>query len=219
VTTYHESAAEHLMDAMLREPEGVQILADTRTLLRNRQMPLDYVDVIGQSDPRGGVWPMEQVAAFLKVHASLNSGQYARVDLDLLEAPSSDADRVTNAAVIGDLPDPFRAWLNPDQNCNPNGDGALWWRDVITARRSTGLGVVDDDGATVAVFGDQLVRANPDGGIPLEVGSTKASVTMTHLARCKGVARWPYGSTVMTILLDTAWFGSPPGTQESLRGL
>jgi hypothetical protein len=185
----------------MRDPECSATLAETSERLRRRTFPVDYVSVIGQPDPRAG-WPMEQVAAFLKVHASINLGAFVRVDIDMLEAPASDAHRAANARVLSEIPPPFTVDLDMDQNCSPDGDGVLRWTDTIHAQRSDGIGVVDDDGLTRPRFEPYEVGAAA-GGVPLEVGSTKASVTLWHLARSRGVARWPYGSTVLTVLLDT----------------
>lgn len=206
------------MRQMMHDAGAAPVLAETHEKLRRHGFDSSYVDVIGQPDPRAG-WPMEQAAAFLHVHSALNSGRFARVDIELHEEPGSDrGGREANAAVVGDLPSPFVGWVDTAQNCSPTGDGSVSWAEPIWTRRSTGFGSTDADGATTAISEDFQIRpyGTNGSGVPLEIGSTKASVTAAHLARFRGVARWPYGSTVMTILLDTTAIGAAAGTQDRL---
>jgi hypothetical protein len=219
--SFHETAADAYMTHLLGDPAASAALIETRESLRRHRFPIEYVRVIAQADARAGDWPMEQVAAFLSVHAGLNSGKYARVDIDLLEVPWPDDERVKNAAVLAELPPPFHGWVDPSQNCSPGGDGIVSWTEPIHCQRSTGLGSTDGDGSTRPIVKECMIRAleSPNWGIPLEIGSTKASVTAMHLLHEQAVARWPYGSTVLTVLVNTEAYGPPAGTQQTLAGL
>ena len=101
---YHEVGAEALLDGILRHPGAAVVLADTwRDLREGAYFPVDYVDVIGQLDPRVGGWPGEQVAAFLAVHSGLMSGRFAQVIVDVGSHPLSDESRLENAEAVSDL--------------------------------------------------------------------------------------------------------------------
>jgi hypothetical protein len=207
VSTVHTAAAEALLEQWMTQPGGGAMIVEARRRLRNGFYPTHHVRIIGQTDPRAGSWPLEQVAAFLFVHAGLGAGKFVQVDIEMHEAPRRDAERAANAAVLADLPAPFSAALDMEQNCSPRGDGTISWNAPIIADRGTGVGQEVEQGVQTLC---EEFAVRPASGIPLEVGSTTASTTAVHLALGGAVARWPYRSTVVSILLDAERYAAAP---------
>jgi hypothetical protein len=120
-------------------------------------------------------------------------GDVARVVLGTHgNTPCADAGRAANAAALSDLPHPFTATVDQTQG-NDSQDGWLEWTEPIDVEVSTGvLG-----GSLSPVI---VVRTLPPGGVPLEIGTTTPSVTLAHLRLQRGVARWPYGHHLITLL-------------------
>jgi hypothetical protein len=129
VTNVHELVADQLLNDILRHPPAAAVLADTREELRRSigGFDRDYVAAIGQIHALAGSWPMEQVAAFLSVHAQRMSGRFGMVTIEVGEPPGSD------------------------------GDGELRWTEPITINRSTGVGEVGADGKTRPVMTTCLI--------------------------------------------------------------
>ena len=177
-TTLHEAAAKHLLQRWQAVPEGRDALAAIMDGLAEKRWSRPYMRAIGAvfrapSSSRG--WPLEQVAAFGELHARICKGLVGRALIGVEGRPGRDADREGNAVKLADLPPPFRAAVNPDQNLADQ-DGFLSWSTPIE---------VEAGSVCVTV---------PPGRVPLEIGSTKPSRTLLHVAMDHGVARWPYAS-------------------------
>jgi len=198
VATVHEQMAAKLMDQMLYSPSAAQVLAETRQGLRSGQIDAAYRDRIGQTQHRAAYWPPEQAAAFLRVHTGLMSGEFAVALLEVGEVPAGDADRSVNAERLARLHPAFAARLDAEQS-NAEGDGEVRWSASVQAQRSTGRPL--PDGAPLSP--ELSVYAVPPGCVPLEIGLTFPSRTLMHLLKHGGVARWPYQSTVVALLLNT----------------
>ncbi len=142
------------------------------------------------------------------MHAGLMSGRFVRIDINVLESPGPDADRASNAAVITTLPHPFVGHVDQTQKASDWGDGGIRWTEPVLAQRSTNIPSVSPDGSISASTAECALApmGDPRAYIPLEIGSTMASVVYGHLMRSRAVARWPYGSTTLTILADAQKF-------------
>ena len=201
--TVHEQMATKLMDQMLYSPSAARVLAETRQALRSGRMDATYRDRIGQTQHRAAYWPPEQAAAFLRVHTGLMSGEFAMALLEVGEVPAGDADRRVNAERLARMHPAFAARLDAEQS-NAEGDGEVCWTASIRAQRSTGRPL--SGGATPS---PQLsAHEVPPGCVPLEIGLTFPSRTLLHLLKHGGVARWPYQSTVVALLLNTQTQGA-----------
>ena len=201
--TVHEQMAAKLMDQMLYSPSAAQVLAETRQGLRSGRIDADYRDRIGQTQHRAAYWPPEQAAAFLRVHTGLMSGEFAMTLLEVGEVPAGDADRIINAERLAHLHPAFTARPDAEQS-NAERDGEMCWTAPIRAQRSTGR--ASSDGA--APSPEVTVYEVPPGCVPLEIGLTFPSRTLMHLLKHGGVARWPYRSTVVALLLNTQTEGA-----------
>ncbi|MEV0982317.1 hypothetical protein [Streptomyces sp. NPDC049915] len=181
------------------EDTAVAFVRTRKRLADGNHFSPSYVAAVGQmhrAEP--GQWPVHQVAAFLDIHAAVGAGRYALVEVEVAAAPRPDADRDVNAAALKDLPDPFSAELDLDQNAADE-DGTISWKDAITAVRSTSVAFSAGCQKSEPVTAPVLVRPSR---IPLEVGTTMPSRTLMHLEQDGGVARWAYGSTDLYLLLN-----------------
>ncbi|WP_162499666.1 hypothetical protein [Streptomyces sp. 3214.6] len=88
----------------------------------------------------------------------------------------------------------FRVNLHPRQN-GLDHDGWLSWARPVRTYRSTGVGLVASCGPVPVVAPLALAPC----GVPVEVGTSKPSVTYLHLERCGGVARGAYGDDVLAL--------------------
>ncbi|MGH8916774.1 MAG: hypothetical protein ACRD0H_00260, partial [Actinomycetes bacterium] len=159
----------------------------------------EYVDAVGQIHRcTPSTWPVHQVAAFLQLHSRINAGHYAKVLVGVDVLPRPDADRAGNASALSDLPVPFAAELDMNQN-GADDDGTVSWGESITVTRSTGVPFAAGCTRTSPVTVPVDLRPFR---VPLEVGTTMPSRTLLHLEEDGGVARWAYGSTDLYVLLN-----------------
>jgi len=200
--TIHQEAAEHRLDTILADPQAAQVFAHHRATLKNDPgaYPPGLVDAIGQlhaRQPRH--WPPEQLGAFVEIHAGLMAGYYASGRIRVGATPSADRERAENAAHLANLPEPFTAYLDLEQN-GAECDGTLTWATHISMTRSTGVPLLLTCHADepTPVYTTAHV---PPRTVPLEVGYTMPSRTLLHLNHRGGVARWPYGSEDIYLLV------------------
>lgn len=195
--TLHEEMAEDLLDDVLSEPRAASVMADWRRRFKADDYDPQYVARIGQTQRQPAYWPLEQVAAFVAVHAGLMSGRFAHVEVSVGNSPGSDADREGNAAKLRGTHRLFHAELDMHQN-GADCDGWLSWNTPIGLNRSSGLGLVTPCGTSPV---EMSMHVEPHG-VPLEVGSSKPSRTYLHLLQEGGVARWAYGDDHIYVLLN-----------------
>jgi hypothetical protein len=204
--TVHESLARDALVRVINDPRATAALADVERRLSSPSGGLErwYVDAIGQVHmSTSSRWPMEQVAAFARVHAGLVAGAFGMIRIGgphLEGGPGRDADRTGNASRLADLYGPFRAIVDLGQN-NADDDGTLSWGTPARIERSAGASFINPclrSGTSRIVM---PVTVDP-WSAPIEVGSTLPSRTLTHLVVDGAVARWPYGSDWITLFVN-----------------
>lgn len=202
MTTVHQEAAEQAALGSATDPEGAAALRDFRDGLKTGRWSLSYVNAIGQDyrlDPDR--WPLAQIYAFMRVHSMLMDGEIAQVQISTDGGPVADENRTENQRRLNDLLGPFVAMVDPDQGTDSDGDGHLEWDEPIQVEQSMGVPYID------LATGEQSpllkVATMPSGRVPLEIGTTFPSKTFEHLARFKGLARWPYGSDCIHLFVRT----------------
>lgn len=202
MTTVHEQAADATLSSILFDPDDAAEFARVRADLRaGRRFEADFMDTIGQifrSSHKS--WPLHQVAAFVSVFAGMHAGQYGRVRIGRVPSPQADRYRAENAAAIADLPGPFRAVVDLDQNCADQ-DGYLEWNEPIIVERCVDASLLPSCPNGYSQRLVMLTRVEP-GLVPLEIGYTMPSRTLCHLDVDGGVARWPYDSDVITLFVN-----------------
>jgi hypothetical protein len=105
-----------------------------------------------------------------------------------------DADTAGNNAILQKLHAPFSATIQGGQGDN---DGYVLWDRPCEVVHAMGAGL-------------HLTARFETGAFPLEVGHTEPETTLSHLAGDGGVARWPYGSTHITLLRATIQLSDRP---------
>lgn len=197
MVTHHESAAMAHLELGMREPGYAPMLMEAKDRLRaGQRWSPDFVDAVGRD--RWDQWPLHQVDAFACVNALIHTGAYGMVLVSVGATPCADKEREANAAALANIHPSFVAELDMDQHCGDS-DGWLYWHDEITVECSTGTSYYSPTGHPGSVM---TKRRIPPGSVPLEVGSTLPSRTAIHLAMDGGVARWPYGSELITLFLN-----------------
>jgi len=204
----HEEAADVILDDLLSGPEGGQILRMFQRNLRAGDVyDPELVNAIGQERGHPTSWTAAQVATFGRIYVDVMGGRVAHVGIYVGGGPYADRARAKNAARLSAAASPFVATLDMEQNGH-TGDGWLRWTEPISLHKSTGLPYIEPDGSELPLY---IPTAVAPGSVPLEVGTSKASVTYWHLRLHGGVARWPYGSNWIRLLLDTKRFPHNPG--------
>lgn len=201
MTNVHALAAESLVRLAHKHPGMTAVLDENWRALKAGLVNEDYVDVIGQTHWGTKSWTIEQAAAFTDIHARINAGRYVRVLVEVGATPQADHMREANSAALADLPGPFVAHLDMDQNCADQ-DGVLEWTEPIVGNRSTGVKAFElRPGGKEMYVGTTRWLRKP-GWAPLEVGTTEPSKTLFHMKLYGAVARWPYLQDQITIIVD-----------------
>ena len=200
MTTSHERGAHAVLDRLLtNEATAATLVRARQHLASGTYYSPEYVDAFGQLHRHTpGRWPVHQVAAFVRIHTGVCAGQFARVQVEVGATPGPDAARDDNAAALADLPEPFTAVLDMEQNAADQ-DGFITWDEDITVTRATGASFMAECSRKEPLTMPALVRPLQ---VPLEVGTTMPSRTLLHLEEDGGVARWAYGSKDLYIILN-----------------
>jgi hypothetical protein len=107
--------------------------------------------------------------------------------------PFSDKDTEGNNQVLASLFEPFTAQFFGGKSTD--GDGSFAWNEPISLTRT-----LDDTMGNVTT---ESVSVGPRS-VALEVGSVNTYNTLHRLRFGSGVARWPYDSSTITILIPDA---------------
>lgn len=206
--TVHEQSAAHLLDAMIEHPGASRTFIETRRRLKlpsshPAAFGRDYIATLGQlARITPAQWPLEQVAAFTALHTKICAGEILLVQIGtalMRGGPKADAQRKENAQALARLPAPFHADVDLTQN-GGDADGTLKWDAPI--RMDAASGVVFLGPCRLDLKQPvPIVRTVADGWAPLEIGSTTPSRTLLHLLEAGAVARWPYGSDHIWLLV------------------
>lgn len=195
----HEQVAETRLRDVLADKDAAVVLSDWINWYRDGKYNRDEFDVYGQTHALVGGWPLEQLCAAVAIHAGRNSGRYAWSVIPVGAPPGPDKKREQNqalldAAISGDS----RAHVDLHQNLADQ-DGYLSWTTRKRFERSTGVPFIDEKHGYSPVTAIHYAAPRQ---VPLEIGYTMPSRTLAHLEQDRGVARWPYESKYVTVLLD-----------------
>lgn len=202
-TTVHEQGARWAMERFMKTPYGGPLLMDVLDGFRNGRWPDWYVETIGQDwqSNHPTAWPMEQVHAFFVVNDWIQRGAVAVVDIEVGAEPEHDHRRKDNQAAINGLGAPYIGTVDQDQHCG-DGDGSLEWAEPIAVSWLVPPGEWNDKDTLDWAVG----RIRAGGWAPLEIGSTKPSVTAFRLGESRALARWPYGHKTIRLFVCTETF-------------
>jgi hypothetical protein len=208
----HEQAAQRHLLNLASTPEGAQVMHLAYTGVHGRWAD-DYLSMIGQHFmySTNSQWPLEQVVSFGRVHHRIEAGELGRIPIRAGGHPWSDKEREHNALLLADLPHPFVAELDMTQNC-ADSDGLLRWTEPVEVQVATGRTEASTGVGARAVLANAIIRP---GSVPLEVGYTMPSRTALHAHEDRGVARWPYHSDWIWLIVSMAHFA--PGPEDDVR--
>jgi hypothetical protein len=153
---------------------------------------LDFTFQMSRGHPRGvDYW----VLALIRWHTE--EGRLTWFYVDVGTTPNPDRMVRENREALSSLPDPFMA----DVHGVPNAldDGCLFWESTAPCLP------VDENG--IMPYSVPREGMNPNI-VPLEIGTTTSATTIMHIYRERGLARWPYGSTAIEVLVWTQAFKS-----------
>jgi len=199
----HIDVAHRLHERWAADPATADLVPYLHDGLRTGRWDREYLDTVGQMHDRGpSRWPPEQVAAFGWVNYMVMRGEITQIRIATGACPFPDKERALNQQILDTLVEPFTAEVDPGQH-NADCDGRLSWSRTVISEKSTGVPYfADPDGAPTPLRAPKDV---PAAGIPLEIGSTLPSRTLLHLGEYGGVARWPYESTVVRVLISSGF--------------
>lgn len=194
--TLHESVMEDsFRDFVERDPDWAPFIQDVRGRLK--EWPRWYVDMIGQGR---GMDRDGQVHALVLVNSSIHCAEVLIAEIDIGEEPGPDADVDGNNNKLANLPEPFSAEFDPGPR--KRGDGVLRWGAPVKFGYLGCKGHETDSEPCPASL--KVSTELPPGNVNIEVGHTKPSRTFMHLNEFHfGVARWPYGSKKVFVLVRT----------------
>lgn len=192
MTTIHEKTLKDLVNRrMAEDQEWCSVLSQALQRLEEGFYVQEEVDVILQQWP-GHSYDIYDAYAVLQVRAAIRGGQIGTAKVKLGATPRADSEVAYHNRILADSPDAifsghFYGGL-ADQ------DGEFAWK------RSIDLTVQSYDAATNALLEATCVPIDARS-VPLEVGYTKGSRTLLHLVHEPGLARWPYESASLHILV------------------
>lgn len=183
----YQQGIEYVVSKRLKEsPELAIILADVLDKMNTGFYPRRHVDVIVQKHRFG--YDMYDAYCYAQAHTLIGIGEWVITEIDIGCVPHSDKAEEINNEYLRNLNPVFSAecWSGTQDE-----DGYLEWDQPIQAeqmiRRENGN--IDRYYCTI----------NPRN-VPLEIGSQSGAKTLVQVKSSRGLARWPYGSTVITIL-------------------
>ena len=191
MATIHEAAARALLDGILLDPDAAADYAAFRAGLADAPEDAvhrfeDFGQLFHARHP--GKWPLEQSAALYEFCIGLSAGERARLEIAVSGTPGADRERQANAETLRSLPAPFTAQVDMLQN-GADCDGWFTWNTSIVLRSDPREGP------------RQAYLVEPHS-VPLEIGYCMPSRALLHIRQARGVARWAYGSTHITLFYD-----------------
>lgn len=118
--------------------------------------------------------------------------QIAALRVEVGHTPSADRERDENQSKLADLPHPFLARVEQTNTMIGTADGVIEWTEEV-----------------YATFNGRRIKIMP-GSAPLEIGYMPSGKTQGHIimGHYGQLARWPYGSRDITIILPRHAIGS-----------
>lgn len=185
----------------MADPEEAKKIQFAKELKKNPHWKW-LTDAFGQ--PFGG-WDPGQYAYLHRLYQFWAMGELAATRLNIGCGPYGDRQHELNQAALNALAvidgpeDPgITAGVDLDQKTSPDGDGWFTWSNEIVL----GIAIPDEPGTEAWAYVDPI---GPDYTIPLEIGYTDTQTTYYHLLRGWGVARWPYGSEAVVLLVPSTY--------------
>lgn len=141
-----------------------------------------------------GDYNLYDAANFAEIWTAMGEKQVIGCPISIGDTPCSDKAIKENNKILTSLHSPFYGKFYGGA---ADDDGKLYW-DVPIEIAS----FIHGDGP------DNVLLSPRRSGAPLEVGTTESHVTFWHLMHERILARWPYGSKIVWLLVtvdDRLW--------------
>jgi hypothetical protein len=175
--------AKHVNKMMAQSEHWEPVLRQYVTRLRSGFWDNDYVKSLFQL--AYGNTDVYAAYCFAHVHAWIGIGKVLMAAIDIGLEPLADHMVEENNNLLAALPSPF---FGAFWGSNHDSDGYIKWNESVE------FGQMD-------CTGREIVVAIRPYSLPLEVGFTRPDTTVYHILRERGVARWPYGSKRIHLLV------------------
>lgn len=190
--TYHEDWATEALKHL--NPKQRANLAQIHTLLLENHWG-ELQDVFFQ-DYRDQPCSVEDALAWSQLWEGISKGQILYVPVEIGHCPLTDKNRAANKSRLNEGLKKWQMEVEVWEGHGKDDDGLLKWKEDL---------IVDQawfDSETAA----ERYRTHriPAGSCALEIGATKGTRTLFHLrgdSKRGGVARWPYRSPLVWVLL------------------
>lgn len=205
MTTVWKNSLHDHVDEQMTEPGFGPVIGDVLKKIRSGWFPKWEIDCVLQKHVPW--YDLYDAYAFAQIHTMMWSGEVVVVKVAMGDEPFPDACIKQNDAVMKKMVRPF---VGNFYGGLRDQDGWVEWTEPVFG---TEFFVDDED-----VEHKRLVEI-PVGGVPLEVGSTYAARTLGHIYSDPGVARWPYGSKDMWIMVKTKSRSLPSASNQAVLEL
>jgi hypothetical protein len=188
----HEEVLKEKVDRLTTDdPNWRLLLSDVLRRMEDGFYSPDYLDAILQN------WWLHHydiydAYAFAQVHTQILTGRVATALVNVDATPRGDKEVDYHNAVLADSQS--HIFFGTFYGGLADQDGSFAWKSHVE------FDVHRYDGAADKVRKPRPISIAPRT-VPLEVGYTKGSRTMLHLGLEHGLARWPYGSELITVFV------------------
>ena len=197
--TIHETANIKSCNEALQDPEWASLLGQILARMSTGFYDQKLVDVILQKHRTG--YDIYDAYSFSQVYAGIIHGEIATAEIEIGKMPYADKLIKENNDALTNLD--HCTILTDSENGKTKEVGSVF-------RAEFWGGLKDSDGYLEWLLPIELCRQSENvvekvvaspRRLELEVGYTQGNRTVFHLALERGLARWPYNSSVITILV------------------
>jgi hypothetical protein len=199
--TVHEDAVVRGVQKLTdRDPSAWKVLHDYAKGMNTGQYDAWLLDFL-MSEHHRRPYDIYDAFCFMRLWAAWHQGLIAFVSINVEAKPMSDEDVEENQALLTDLPGPFSAVVSSARGRSADSDGLLKWNEPIVLDRIVSESHVASCPTDCSPHTERWIMKPAQA--PLEIGSTKASRTILHLAEEGALARWPYGDQKIRLCIVT----------------
>jgi len=204
VRSVHDRALLNIAKEYLNDPDWLETVAMYLRNMRNGVYSKDAIDVVFQNWDRFGEYTFVDAVAYMLIHTDIHLGKIAKTVIDIGCEPSSDTDRDSNSAALMKGLESINAWGTTLFDPNSTEAKCRFFGNFWGGSADEDGYIEWDGNASFWIFKDGKCDHDikiPGRRVPLEVGYTMPGRTIAHLASARGLARWPYNSKIITILV------------------
>ncbi|MCP3763675.1 hypothetical protein NLX67_14965 [Domibacillus sp. A3M-37] len=190
----------NLQSKFLKEPEWFPLMYGYIDKLQNGHYEPKYVvDSIFQKSRFNPDIDIVDAYCFAHIWAGIHSEIIITAAIEIGQGPYQDSKVELNNKLLEKIADtdcPGKATFVPQQGASANDDGIFKWNEEMWFAKQN------------HPKGTKTLIPLKDGYLPLEVGSTDSFRTFRHIFQGFGVARWPYNSPYLYVMVlhSREWF-------------